>query len=177
VMEYQQIVAQAKAEVANAVASLEKVGAQSGKVPEGVVADFSSEVGRLEVNSIQIRARAQAIQARGDDYFRDWSDNIVKIKNPHIRELAAQHRPELEQSFSRIKAGSQRAGASFKPFLSSLRTIRLQLETHAGAAPGGELISNTLSQGRDVIHELDGVSSELHGIVKMPIPEKTSGSQ
>ena len=176
-MEYQEIVAQAKAEVANAVASLEKVEAHSGKVPAGITEDFSSEVTRLEVNSIQIRARVQAIQARGDAYFKDWDENIAKIKNSRIRELARQHHPELEQSFNTIKAGCQRAGASFKPFLAGLRTIRLKLETQSGTAPDREQISSTLSQGRDVIAALDGVSSELDGVVHLLTPAKSSSTQ
>jgi hypothetical protein len=174
VTEYQEIVAQAKAEVANAVASLEKVNAETGKVPDGIAADFSSEVNRLDVNSIQLRARAQAIQARGDAYFKDWDENIAKIKNPHIREQAKQHHVELEQAFSRIKAGTERARASFKPFLASLRTIRLQLETQSGTAPNREQMSTTLTQGRTALQELGGIASELQGIKNMLLPAKSS---
>lgn len=177
VMEYQEIVAQAKAEVANAVATLEKVEAQGAKVPAGITVDFSSEVVRLEVNSIQIRERVQAIQARGDVYFKDWDENISKIKNSRVRELARKHHPELEQSFNRIKAGCQRAGASFKPFLAELRTIRLKLETQSGVAPDHEQTSNTLSQGREVLQALDDVSFELQGVVKMLTPPKASNNQ
>jgi hypothetical protein len=175
VMAYQESVAQAKAEVANALASLDKVNAQAAAAPAGVVEDFSAEVGRLEVNSTQIRARVQAIQARGDAYFNDWSNSISKIKNSRVRELAELHHADLEQSFLRIKAGSQRAGAAFKPFLAGMRTLRVRLELQPSViteAPVRNLISVTFAQGRQTIEELEGVNFELQGVVAMLTPPK-----
>jgi hypothetical protein len=173
VVEYRQITAQALTGVQEALKSLDQVGAEASPAPK-LVSTYSRNVQRLEVDSIQVRARARAILARGDAYFADWSNSIARIKNPRVRELADQSHVELEQSFSKIKLASQEAGAAFKPFLAGLRELRVKLEADPsgiGAGSAKDLMRKTSENGQQVVRELDAINSELNAVTTMLTPK------
>jgi hypothetical protein len=164
IAEYQQLTQEALAALRVALDSLDKLAIQPNPCPPKVITAFSGEVQRLQIDSLRIRSRAQAIQTRGDAYFADWSENIVRIKDPQIREAARRHHSELEQSFSKIKASSQQAGSNFKPFLHGLRMLHVRLETASGLAhddPTQELIRTTRTNGAEVVRQLGIVQNEL----------------
>lgn len=163
IAEYRQITTQALTSVKQVLKSLDKVSAKAPSSPK-VISNYRRDLQQLEVLSIQVRARSQAILARGDAYFADWSNSIARIENPKVRELAARSRPELEQSFSKIKLSSQQAGAAFRPFLAGLRELRVKLETDpnsVGTAPARDLIQKTRQNGQQVVRELEAIESEL----------------
>jgi hypothetical protein len=170
VEEYKQLTKRASAAVQNAVHSLENVSPRSGRPAAKLVANFERDLQRLQVDSIQVRARARAIRARGDAYFADWSTNIAKIKDPKVRAAAASSRPQLEATFNQIKLVSQQAGTAFDPFLSGLQKLRVELEvrpdTTANAAYQ-ELARNTLNHGNEVLAELARINTELQTITAL----------
>ncbi len=175
IAEYRQITTESLAEVSAAIYSLDKVSAQAGHCPPKVVSAFARQVDRLQVNSIRVRARAQAIRARGDAYFATWSESIARIKDPRVRELAERHHPELEQSFSRIKLASQEAGEAFKPFLNGLRELRIELEKGPDAAESQsnrDMIRTTRERGQQTVEKLVAISKELQNITSMLTPAK-----
>jgi hypothetical protein len=150
--------------------SLNQVTTRSNPGPPKLIASFSDKVQRLHVDSLRIRARAQAIQARGDAYFAQWSENISRIKDPQVRAAAEHFHPQLEESFSKIKLASQQAGGSFKPFLHGMRMLRLQLENQ-GSLPQDtatqELVRTTRAEGNEVVHQLTLIYGELDAITRM----------
>src|SRR5689334_3816408 len=88
VTEYKQLTEGALTAVHAALDSLNKVSAHSAPCPPDVIAEFSHQVQKLQIDSLRIRARGQAIQARGDAYFASWSESIARIKDPKIRNSA-----------------------------------------------------------------------------------------
>jgi hypothetical protein len=169
VVEYKQITAQALTGVQAAMQSLDKLGTQAPPPPKLLNA-YCQSVQRLEVGSIQVRARAKAILARGDAYFGDWSESIARIKDPRVREQADRSHTQLEQSFSKIKLASQQAGAAFNPFLAGLRDLRVKLESNP-AVIGADPIRKTRENGQQVVRELDAINSELHTVTLMLTPK------
>jgi hypothetical protein len=170
VAEYKQLTKEALAGLQVALDSLNKVVAQPNPCPPKVMAAFSDAVHRLQVDSLRIRARAQAIQTRGDAYFADWSASLAQIKNVQVRQAAERHRPELQQSFNNIKAASQQAGSAFKPFLHGLRMLHVQLEKQSGLTQDDatrDLIHTTRENGAEVVRQLAAVQEELDNISRM----------
>jgi len=162
--EYHQLTKQAEDGVESALRSLQKISAHPNKVSHRQVAAFGRDVQSLYVNSIKIRARAQAIQARGDAYFASWSESLANIKDPRVRERANRYRPQLEASFGRIKAASQNAGAAFKPFSAGLQKLRVELETKPGGIDNSadrDLVAKTAEYGLEVLKQLGNIDSEL----------------
>src|SRR5215471_17654696 len=88
VEEYKQLTKKASTAVQNSVHSLEKVSASPAEPTSKAIANLQRSVQRLLVDSVQVRARARAIRARGDAYFADWSENIAKIKDPKVQAAA-----------------------------------------------------------------------------------------
>jgi hypothetical protein len=176
IAEYQQIAAAAQKSVRTALNALDRVSARTYPVPPRVVKAFSEEVERLEIGSVQVRARSQAIQARGNAYFEHWQENLARMKNPRVRELAAEHRASLEQSFGKIKLASQQTRQVFDQFLAGLHKLRTALENDPDtmtASSTQELVRATAQQGRQVEQGLAGIRDELNEMTAMLTPTKT----
>ncbi len=167
VREYQDITRESAAAVRKALKSLDKVA--QPKPTAASISGLSDQVQHLDVESIRVRARVQAIQARGDAYFGAWSEHIAEVKDPQVREAAEHFRPELEQSFQRIKLSSKEAGDAFRPFLAGLRKVRNQLETSSGLPETAltDLVRTTRQQGEQVLVQFGTISNELHSITVM----------
>jgi hypothetical protein len=175
--EYQQLVRESRDGIARAVELLDRVSAQTNHCPAKMVRAFAREVETLQVESVRVRSRSQAIQARGDAYFNHWEENLVQVKDAQVRALAEQHRPQLHDGFARIKLASQRAGEGFKPFLSGLRKLENALENDAGSVgttPTRELIRATREKGGQVSEALAAIGQELGAMSALLTPAKLS---
>ncbi len=175
IAEYRMIVGESIQGIEAALRALDQVNAQTQSCPPKVIAAFSKEVERLQVNSIKVRSRTQALQARGDAYFEHWHENMVRMKDPKIRALAEQHRPELQQNFEKIKVASKQTGDAFRPFLSGLRQLCSALEENPGAAGADatrDLMRTTGEKGREVIQSLASIREELNTMTATLTPTK-----
>ena len=176
--EYRQLTITAHKAVQSALDGLAQVQAQSNGCPPNVVSNFAAEVRRLQVESVQVRARSQAMQARGDAYFKDWHANLERVKNREVRALAAKNRPQLEQSFGRIKQLSQQGHEAFQPFLAALRQVRNALEKDPASLstePVQAVLKDARQHGEQVERCLDGIHRELDSMRALITPVVLSG--
>jgi hypothetical protein len=179
IQEYQQITADAMAAMKRALQSLDLVSAQTNPCPTRIVDAFSDEIQRLQVDSIQVRAHAQAIQARGDAYFENWSENLARVKDPKVRELAERFHPQLQQSFYKIKTTSQETGDTFRNFFSGLRKLRNSLQSNPGIVATEstrDLIRTTRNDGEQVLQLLNSINAELRTMKAMLTPGKATSN-
>ena len=126
-----------------------------------------------------MRERAQAIQARGDAYFENWSENLAGMKDPQVRELAEHFHPQLQQSFLRIKLASQKTREAFRNFSQGLRKLRISLENNSGVIEdetAKELIRTTRDNGQQVLQQLGSVKAELQAMTEMLTPIKPTSN-
>ena len=162
--EYRDLTKEGRAGVQASLRSLDEIAAHPANVSSKQLASYERDVQNLQVNSVRIRARIRAIEARGDEYFASWSETLANLKDPHVREAANRSRPELEAAFGRLKAASQAAGAVFKPFSAGLQKLRVELETKPAAvdsADDRELIRKTSENGLEVLRQLQTIDVEL----------------
>ena len=179
IAEYQQIAKDAHKSVQSAEKALNRLSAQTGPVSEKQARKFSSEVERLEIESVQVRARSQAMQARGDAYFQHWHENLARMTDPQVRQLAAEHHADLEAGFARVKEASHETRNVFKEFLANLRKVRNEVEKNPNAlstAPMQELVKTTAAQGQQVELKLKGIHDELNAMKQMLTPGKATAS-
>ncbi len=173
IAEYRQIALGAEKQVQAMLLRLGAVGAQSNECSSNVLAAFSAQVGRLQVDSVQVRARAQALQARGDAYFDQWHENMALVEDRKLRALAETRRPLLQQSFAKIKRLSMEGRGSFDPFLFELRQIRNALEKDPAGVQTAqlqELIDQARGNGDRVEAALVGIIRELDSMRTMLTP-------
>jgi hypothetical protein len=177
IAEYRQTATVADQAIRRALDSVATVGAQSNRCPSEVLSNFSVEIQRLQVESIQVRERSQAMQARGDAYFEQWQDNMTKVKDPNVRAMAEAKRPQLQESFQKIKSLSQEGREAFNPFLSDLRQLRNVLEKDPGSinAPATrDLMKQAVEYGQHVEKCIAGIAQELDAMSAMLVPPQQS---
>jgi hypothetical protein len=171
--EYTQLVQRARQAVESSMQALDKLNSQSAPCPPAVVSAFSAEVDRLASESIEVRARADVLQARGDAYFENWHENMARLADPALRESAERHRSELQQSFARIRQTSQQTRSAFRSYLAGLRQLRSSLEKDPNATaaePTKELARSTRESGFDVEQGLKAIGQELKAMTTMLSP-------
>jgi hypothetical protein len=173
IAEYREITEKATSAVQEVLASLEVVAAQSNHCSPEAFSALSTGVQRLQVDSLRVRARSQAILARGDGYFERWHETLAMVKDQKVRALAEERRPLLQQRFEQIKRDSERARSAFTPFLAGLRELRNSLESDAErlrSGPAQELLSKTRESGRELLGHLAGIRAELDTMQAMLTP-------
>jgi hypothetical protein len=174
-VEYHELTAQAQKVLNNSLKSLDRVIARPGDCPAGLRKEFASAVHRLEVDSVGIRSRAEAIQARGEAYFNHWESCLAEIEDPRVRTLAERNHDGLRRCFQNIKAESQSARGSFRPFLADMRNLRIQLEKDPASLsrpPGSDLARDARKKGTEVQRILSRIKAEMDSMQAMLTPSK-----
>jgi len=172
-IEYRQIVVQAMSQVDGTLRALDELSVQANRDPRPAYQAFAKAVHRIEVDSIRVRARAQAMRARGDAYFEHWEAYLASVKNEQVRQLAGEHRPELKQSFDKAHLASQQVREVFRPFLSDLQKVRAVLEADPSLAhidAQKDLILAAQDKGRQVQQGLGRVLAEMNSMTAMLRP-------
>ena len=164
-IEYRQIVVQSMVLMDATLRSLDEISVQAHRDPRPAYEAFAKAVHRIEVDSIKMRARTQAMRARGDAYFEHWEEYLATVKSEQVRKLAEEHRPELKQSFEQVHLAAQQVREGFRPFLSDLQKLRAVLEAdptlgHIDAQKG--LILAAKDKGRQVQQGLDRILAEMN---------------
>ena len=179
VQEYRQLTGESVTAVLTALQWLEQISAQPGRCPPRLVSGFAKQVERLEVNSIRVRARAQAIRARGDAYFEAWTGGSNQLNAVPPRP-APEHLARLRENFTRIKQTSQGAGETFRPFFNGLRNLRSELEADPGVIETEKaraLIRSTRERGLQVLQKLGALEDELQALRPLLAPQKLATNQ
>jgi len=176
-LEYRQIVVQATSLVDSTMRAVDEMSAQANRDPRPAYQLFAKAVYRLEVDSIKVRARTQAMRARGDAYFEHWEKYLAGVNNEQVRQLAEQHRPELKQSFEQAQLASQQVREVFRPFLSDVQKLRAMLEADPSLSridAAKSLILAAQDKGRQVQQGLDRVLAEMNTMTATLRPPGTT---
>ena len=178
--EFRQIVVRSIGEVDSTLRALDEVSVQADRNPRQAYAAFAKAVHRLEVRSIKVRARTQAMRARGDAYFEHWEESLARAKSEQVRQLAEEHRAELKQSFEDARQASQQVREVFRPFLTDLQKLRAVLEADPSLtriAAEKSLILAAKDKGRQVRQGLDRVLAEMNSMVAILRPPDATPKQ
>ena len=175
-IEYRKTVVESMSLMDATLRSLDEISVQAHRDPRPAYEAFAKAVHRIEVDSIKMRARTQAMRARGDAYFEHWEEYLATVKNGQVRKLAEEHRPELKQSFEQIHLAAQQVREGFRPFLSDCQKLRAVLEADPSLARVNAqkgLILAAKDKGRQVQQGLDRILSEMNSmtaLLRPPVP-------
>ena len=178
--EYTALVEHSRAAVDTALQSLDKLDRQTLPLSRKSIESFSDEVDRLASESVEVRARSQAMQTRGDAYFENWHENLAKVDDPAFRQRAEEHRTELQQRFTKVKLSSQKTRESFRAFLAGLRNLRSAVEKDPqawGSDATRQLAQTTRQNGADVEKGLDAIHDELRAMTALVLPNGSAGKE
>jgi hypothetical protein len=173
IAEYRQIAGEAETAMRAALDALAKVSAQADRCAPEVLSDYSVQVQRVQVDSVKLRARAQAILARGDDYFENWHKYLAQVKDPAARARVKEQRPALEKGFRKVKGWSQETREAFQPFLAGLRKVRNALEKDPASLNTSETrqwMKSAQADGEHVVRCLASIRGELDNMKALLAP-------
>jgi hypothetical protein len=90
---------------------------------------YSDEVKNLKSLSVDVNDKATAMQAKGQDYFAAWNQQLAMIKNQDIKQRSADQLKAVTDKFKDISNSYQEVKTRFKPFMSDLEDIQTYLGT------------------------------------------------
>jgi hypothetical protein len=128
--------------------------------------DFDASLLRLEITSLKTRARAEAILARGRDYFEEWHQHLNGLTNAAAAHAGEKRYGRMHDHFVRIEEASAGVKTAFRPYLDQLRELRARFDRRPGLAPGAthpQELQEAIQSGRRVLQALDAVEAALHG--------------
>jgi hypothetical protein len=123
-------------------------------------ARFDEAVQRLEVVSMRVRARADAMEKRGEAYFDEWAEEIKSEAGDAAKERFA----ELRQHFDEILKGSRQVRQAFRQFLDGLRGVTSSLGQHpvpAAIEKARPTLTKIVSDGKQAEETMDQLLNTL----------------
>jgi hypothetical protein len=133
-------------------------------------AAYKAAVAELEAQAKTLGETAQAMRARGEEYFKSWEQDLGGINNPDLRQISADRRAKLSASYQKVTDGYSKAKAAFDPLLTELTDVQKVLGLDL-TDNGLKMASNTAAEAKGnaetVKKELNGVSDELDKLAKV----------
>jgi len=133
----------------------------AAREPNRANAEFDRALNDLELTSVKARARAEALIARGQNYFDEWKEDLTDTDQSSTQ--ADYNR--LYNHFALIRERAGEVRDEFRPFMASLRLFRARLNqpTAPGAAnPTSSDQSALAASGLRVLENLDSLSAALN---------------
>jgi hypothetical protein len=122
-------VEQSRAKTSETLASMNDLVNNPKPDPRAQFDTFKTNEKDLEAMAKNASDTADKMKARGDDYFKQWEEDLGKIHNEDIKSSGASRRAERMAQFNQIQASYQQVKASASPFLADLKDIRTALSS------------------------------------------------
>ncbi len=157
--------------------ALDGLSAQANQDARPAYQTLNRAMQTLQVDSVKMRERTQAMRLRGDAYFEHWEEWLAGVNDEGTRRRAAEHREELKRSFEALRAAAQQVREGFRPFLTDLQKVCVVLEqgpTLARINAHKSLIMATDEKGTELQHNLDKILAEMNTMTALlKAPETT----
>ena len=180
--EYQRLVLDLRKDVTLTRQALETLTAATQKNSAAAYARFDDSLQRLEVVSIKARARADAMEKRGEAYFEEWGEEISASGNEASRELARERFAELRLHLDAVLKDSRQVRQEFRRFLDGLRELRTKLgqsPTPAAIEQVRPALAQAASDGRQAEEAMNQLLSTLKtaetAVMSGPAPAPKAG--
>ena len=180
--EYQRLVSDLRKVVTASRKAIETLAAASQRNSSAAYARFDDALQRLEVSSINARARADAMERRGEAYFEEWGEEISASGNEASREQAKARFAELRLHFDAVLKDSRQVRQEFRRFLDGLRELRTKLgqsPTPAATEQVRPALAQAASDGRQAEEAMNQLLSTLKtaetAVMSGPAPAPKAG--
>lgn len=173
IAQFREEVAKAKLAVDDTVKSLGQVAVTANTNPRDAFKQFTKSLANLESTAAKAKKCAADVKAQGQTYFANWEKELAQLKNPEIRNLAAQQKGKLQAAFDSIKQVSAPLKAQFDPWLSNLQDLQKYLSndlTISGVDAAKPLFAKTQTEGFEVQKSMDALVAELNTVAATLTP-------
>jgi hypothetical protein len=179
IAECREIVSESLVAVRTTLRTVNEIGALTNSCPSRLFNQLAQNVHQLNVDSLKVRARAQAMQARGAAYFEQWRTNLSRAEDPAVRQRADELRASLQETFQTIHSLSQPTREAFRPFLKAVRKLRNELDNDPANLHNDstkELVQSADENGRKVEQGLASIIEELSQAAALLNPGQTAAN-
>jgi Protein of unknown function (DUF2959) len=121
---------------------------------------FSNSVKVVDARASNVRARADEMKTRGDEYFKAWESGSDTG-------MSKERHAELTSAYGKIKEEMLSAKEAFGPYLASLKDIQKLLSldlTPQGLASAEPLASRAQADAADVKSRIKAVSEQVNAV-------------
>jgi hypothetical protein len=103
--------------VENALKALETLAATPGEDLKTPFQAYAKSVDSLDAQAKVVKAHAADLQAKGDNFFKEWEADEAEAITP-------ERRAKLAEAYAKIKSESIEARDEFVPFLAALKDVK-----------------------------------------------------
>jgi hypothetical protein len=175
IAEFREEIVNGKKAIDATMKSLGEIATTANTDPRKAFGQYSKDVSNLESAAAKIRKRGQTMQEQGQAYFTQWEKQLAEVNNPEIRNLAAQRRAKLQETFDSVRKYTEPLKDQFDPWMSDLKDLQKYLSndlTIAGVDAAKGLFSKTTNEGLEVQKSMDALVAELNTIAATITPAK-----
>ena len=158
--EYHELVTELRHALAVSRQSVETMANAPDKKFKDAYRGFARKLERLEITSIEARARADAMEKRGEAYFEEWTEEISGVASEPTGRPATETFSELREQFVNILDESRQVRQEFRKSLEGLRSLRGTLATGATGGTRAAL-ANARPSSAQVIQDSLGAEQAM----------------
>jgi hypothetical protein len=164
-----------KAALDGLLASLDATVAAADGDPRPPFAKFQKDLDGLKAQVGTIRSRADAMKAKGKDYFKAWETKLAEIATPEIKKAAEARKDELSKIYDAILADMAKSREGFDKYFAFLTDLSKVMENDLNAQGLKALapkVTQAKEDGAQVKATVDAVVSEIDKIAAIYSPGK-----
>lgn len=90
---------------------------------------YSDNVAKLDSEGKRVLKRTDEMKSNSKEYFGEWEKQGEAFKNAEIRELSAERRNKLAESYARVPAAGSGIKGTYNAYLTDLKEIQKFLST------------------------------------------------
>ena len=182
--EYKTLVLELRKDVGLTRQALEALAVATQQNAAGAYARFDDSLQRLEVVSIKARARADAMEKRGEAYFEEWAEEMSDSTEETARRAPKERFAALHRHFEAILKDSGQVRQQFRPFLERsrrLRTLLGQKPTADAIAQAKPICVQVAADGQQAEAAMDQLLNTLQAaeaaVLSGPLPSVKPGGK
>ena len=128
---------------------------------------YAQSVAALDQHAKAVADRAEAMKARGQEYFKGWEESTATLSSEEMRAYSEQRRAKLSAAYTDIQEKTGKAKEEFGPFITSLKDIQSYLSldlTANGLQSVGNLATKGRASGAKVKENIDAVVKDCETV-------------
>lgn len=122
---------------------------------------YSDNVAKLDSEGKRVLKRTDEMKSNSKEYFAEWEKQGDAFTNAEIRELSAERRNKLAESYARVPAAGSGIKGTYNAYLTDLKEIQKFLSTDL--TPKG--IESITPVAQKSVQDLDALKASLVPVI------------
>lgn len=122
---------------------------------------YSKNLEQLDGEGKRVIKRIEEMKQRSNEYFTEWEKEGDSFTNPEIRELSAERRTRLAETYARVPAAGAGIKGTYQAYLTDLKEIQKFLSTDL-TPKGVEVITPVANKS---VQDLDALKTSLKPVI------------